>query len=126
MNNHQIGAESLIDRLKQFTGTEKYYRHWLNQFVYTDGVKYLADTTESYWLLDAIASYQPSLITDRMLSEFQIWKLAVKPDQSAILSCERDTDDLVLQQSIEFTDFPALPEIKLFLESGVLLLPSEH
>lgn len=42
--------------LAQFTGTARYYR--LNRkCLITDGAKYLADTVEAYWLLDAAASY---------------------------------------------------------------------
>ena len=42
--------------LAHFTGTERYYR--LNRkCLITDGAKYLADSAEAYWLLDAAASY---------------------------------------------------------------------
>lgn len=111
--------------LDQFVGTENYYRHWLNRFVYTDGVKHLVDEGKAYWLLDAIASYQPQLLKDPMLQQFQHWKLTVSPDQKAQLICERDTDDVVVTQDIEFTDFP-LTQIRLYLISGVLMLVSEY
>lgn len=112
--------------LAQFTGTEKYYRHWLKQFVYTDGAKYLADSGGAYWLLDAIASYQPKLLKDPMLQRFQHWILKVDlNNQKAQLICERDSDDVVLTQDIEFTDFP-LATIRFYVVTGVLMLPSEY
>lgn len=110
--------------LAQFSGTTRYYQHWLRRFVYTDGVHYVAETGGAYWLIDAIASYQPKLFTDPMLQQFQHWKLKVN-NQKAQLVCERDTDDVVLTQDIEFTDFP-LDEIRFYLVAGVLMLPSEY
>lgn len=110
--------------LAQFTGTTRYYQHWLRQIVFTDGVHYVAETGGAYWLIDAIASYQPKLLTDPMLQQFQHWKLKVN-NQKAQLACERDSDDVVLTQNIEFTDFP-LNEIRFYLVAGVLMLPSEY
>lgn len=102
--------------LQQFIGSETIYCHWTKQLSYTEGVKYLAKTANAYWLIDAIASYQSSteLCQDPILEEFQIWKLQVNPDRSAILSCERDRNDIVVTQIIDRTDFP-LSDIKLYL-----------
>jgi hypothetical protein len=113
----------LLD-LNQFSGTEHYYPHWLG-IKLTDGAFYLQENGAA-WLIDAIASYQTKkLLSDPMLAEFQIWTLAKKPDNSAILQCDRDTNDTVLTQDIPFTDFP-LVEIKLYLIEKVLMLTSEY
>lgn len=107
--------------LRQFTGTENYWRHWLG-FNYTDGVKYLAEKGEAYWLLDAIGSYQPKVRN----IPFQLWTLKVKEDKSAVLEMREDSGQPVkIRQEIPFTDFP-LEEIKLYLIDGILLLPSEY
>jgi hypothetical protein len=113
--------------LNQFSGTNELYKHWLKQFSYTDGVKFLAERADAYWLVDAIASHQTKqLLSDEMLQEFQIWKLIVNAeDKSARLICERDTEDVVVTQDIPFTDFP-LSEIKLYLVARVLMLTSEY
>ena len=75
---------------------------------------------------DAIASYQPKLLKDIMLREFQHWILKVDLDnQKAQLICERDSNDVVLTQDIEFTDFP-LEQIRFYVVSQVLMLPSEY
>lgn len=112
--------------LAQFYGTENWYEHPLG-ILYTDGVKFVAERGGAYWLIDAIASWQsdPRIRDDRMLQAIQFWTLTVNPDRSAVLCCERDTDDIALTQEIEFTDFP-LQSIRLYVEDGVLLLPSEH
>ena len=112
--------------LARFQGTERYHQHWVRRFQYTDGVKYLADAAEAYWLIDAIASYQPDerVKGDEMLRHFQIWQLSVQNKQ-ATLTLLRDTDDPILTQEIKYTDFP-LDEIKLYLNEKVLMLPSEY
>lgn len=123
-----ITQAELLTNLAYFTGTTQYYKHWLKKFVYTDGVQYLAEEAGAYWLIDAIASHQPEAVKDSMLKDFQIWKLIVTQtdtSKTADLVCERDTDDVAITQHIDCTDFP-LPEIKLYLESGVLMLPSER
>ncbi len=125
MRYHEMNAQEIQSNLAQFIGTECYYKHWLG-LKYTDGVKYLCDSCQSYWLIDAIASYQTrKFLTDPMLAEFQCWTLKVNPDKSATLTCERNTDDIAVKQKIPFTDFP-LNSIKLYLTDRVLLLPSEY
>ena len=45
--------------LRQFTGSEHWYRHGLvRTVVFTDGAKYVADAGGAYWLLDEIALAQ--------------------------------------------------------------------
>ncbi|NER93495.1 MAG: hypothetical protein F6J86_06610 [Symploca sp. SIO1B1] len=94
---------------------------------YTDGVQYLAEHGEAYWLIDAIASWQtdPRVSQDAMLQQFQFWTLTVNDDHSARLVCERDEGNVALTQDIPFTDFP-LKRVKLYFQNGVVLLPSEY
>ena len=114
--------------LEHFTGTTEWYKHPLfKDLVYTDGVRYLAIVAQAYWLIEAIFSYQkePIINRDEMLSRLQIWTLEVKENRQAILSCWRDTDDLVVSQEIEYTEFP-IKDMKFYLCDTVLMLPSEY
>ena len=107
--------------LRQFTGTENWYRH-LSGYLYTDGVLYVAQEGGAFWLLDKI------LFTTRAnhnLQEFGAWKLEVDEDKSAILVCEDGNYHELFREKIDWTDFP-LNKIELWLENGVLILPSEH
>ncbi|MEA5573466.1 DUF6876 family protein [Calothrix sp. UHCC 0171] len=116
--------QQISSELKQFTGSTVLYKHWLG-FKYTEGIKYLADETNCYWLLDAIFSHQTKqFLSNPNLREFQIWHLRVE-NNSGILTCEWDTNQEVLRQEIEYTDFP-LDRIKLYLAEEVLILPSEY
>jgi len=110
--------------LDQFTGTDQWHKHFTG-LLYTDGVKYMAETAGAYWLLDAIGSYQRQLNKNERLAEFQLWKLEVI-ESRGLLTCRADSNEKpVISQEIEYTDF-CLESIKLYVEGGVLLLPSEH
>lgn len=110
--------------LRQFTGTEHWYRHWaVRHITYTDGAKYVADTAGAYWLLDEIAFAQ----VDKQLAAegFQLWKLTVRPDRTATLICENGNGKAVFTKQLKYTDFP-LDEISFYFTNNVILLPSEY
>jgi uncharacterized protein DUF6876 len=110
--------------LRQFTGTEHWYRHGLVRTVlYTDGAKHIAEAGGAYWLLDEIALAQ-RFIKAVAGEEFQVWKLAVT-DSRAVLTCEDGNDNRVFSKDIEYTDFP-LAEITLYFTNNTILLPSEY
>lgn len=139
MQTEKPSREELAAEVKQVlaccTGTETLTRHWTGAIKYTKGIHLLAEKAGAFWLIDAIASHQvsPRIRRNRSLQEFQLWQLKVVsrehagPDQPmAVLTCRCDSDTpIVVKQDIEHTDFP-LDEIKLYVEGGVLLLPSEH
>ena len=113
------------NHLRQFTGSENWYRHSLNRAVlYTDGAQYLAEHGGAYWLLDTIAIAQGH-VDALQGEEFQIWTLTVNPDKTAELTCDDGNNNIVHRQELEFTDFP-LPEIKLYYCNNVIHLPSEY
>lgn len=121
--------EEIKAGLAHFYGTEAYHR-WsmLTNMVATDGVKWLAENAEAYWLLDTLASHQKTCSQDTMLRDMQFWTLTVSPDNSALLICERDSGDVAIRQKIPLTDFP-LSEIKLWVQNGsylVVMLPQEY
>jgi hypothetical protein len=111
--------------LRQFTGTETWYRHSLNgNFLYTDGARYVADKGGAYWLIDEIAlaqRYQPNV----MKQAFQLWKLLVSEESTGVLTCADGNGATVYEKAIPYTDFP-LPEITFYYTNCVLLLPSEY
>lgn len=111
--------------LRQFTGSENWYRHGLVRSVlFTDGAKYVADSAGAYWLLDEIAFAQkgePAVAAE----EFQFWKLAVKPDKTGTLTCEDGNGHAVFTKQLEFTDFPA-EGVELYFTNNTILVPSEY
>lgn len=119
--------------LSGFYGTETYHRFNLfcPNLLLTDGAKFVADNGEAYWLMDAIASHQPTAMQYPMLQEYQFWNLKVRPDKTCILTCREDSDrEPVITQEIEYTDFE-LPEIDLWVgpiggNKRTICLPSEN
>jgi len=111
--------------MSQFTGSGHWYRFGLDpRITCTDGAKYVADTAGAYWLLDEIAlaqRFEKSVAAE----EFQVWKLTVKPDNSANLACEDGNDNVVFGKAIAFTDFPK-EGVALWFANDVIYLPSEH
>lgn len=118
-----------LEGLDQFIGTQEWHK-WSILFprvLMTDGAMYVAETAEAFWLMDAIASYQPPLIKSN--EYFQVWKLEVHDNNSATLLCEDGNDKCLIDQEIEYTDFPK-QGIKLYAiydgQYTVILLPSEY
>jgi hypothetical protein len=110
--------------LAQFTGSEQWYRHGLaRDILFTDGAKYVADAGGAYWLLDEIALAQR--IRGVAGEEFQVWKLAVKANKTAVLTCDDGNNNIVFRKRIAFTDFP-LDEISFYVANKTILLPSEY
>jgi hypothetical protein len=111
--------------LRQFTGTEQWYRHGLVRSVlYTDGAKYVAESAGAYWLLDEIAlaqKGQPAVAAE----EFQLWKLAVNADTTGTLTCEDGNGSAVFTKRLDYTDFPA-EGVEFYYVNNTILLPSEY
>lgn len=114
----KMTGEELKAALRQFTGTEHYYRTLFGR--HTDGVQFLACEAGAFWLVDAIFSH-------RRREPFQVWRLAVDLEQkTCVLTMQEDTGQPELvRQEIPYTDFP-MAEIELWLIDGVLILPSEY
>lgn len=112
--------QSANEQLCHYTGTEAYHQYFFNMLL-TDGVKAMAEEFQSYWMLDIIVFWQPWIEE----KDFQVWKLEVKEDASAVVTCTDGNGVLLKQKEIPFTDFTA-KEATIWVEGNVLLLPSEH
>ena len=138
-----IDAAELEQGLAQHIGTDTHWAHF-SGLRYTTGIKDLAEKAEAFWLIDLVASYQVhAKVRNRT---FQLWRLTVDLDTStATIEAGDDINEdgeLVTfgddgnggaeitpgpfaRQLLAYTDFP-LATIELYVENGVLLLPSEH
>lgn len=120
-----MDQEALRTKLKSFAPSDALYPCSTIVFCYTEGVKFLAETAGLQWLVEAIANWQPIALQDTGLAEFQVWELVVKGDGSGHLFCSRDSDDAVFRQRFAKCQTP-LDYVRLYVERGVLMLPSEH
>lgn len=112
--------------LQRFTGSENWYRHPLfRSFLYTDGVQYVAEKGNAYWILDKIFACQscvPGLVNEPMC----FWEMTLNAEgQGARLVCTDGNGRGLYAENILFTDFP-LKKIEFFFQNNVLFLPSEY
>jgi hypothetical protein len=112
--------KNVNDALKQHTGTDTLYKYVFNVY-FTSGVHALCEQFQCYWFIDIVCSYQPWLKE----ASFQVWRLTVNEEASAQIICTDGNDLVLAKQSIPFTDFPC-SEATVWVEDGVVLLPSEH
>lgn len=112
------------DQLREFTGTSRWYKTILAGLTYTEGVKELCSRYRCYWFLDIIVSYQPEIAEGAYGQvEFQRWMLE-KAGDGAIVYCY-DRKGCLLQQEIEWTDFP-FDQAEVWVAHQVIYLPSEE
>ena len=121
----QTATEStLASDLAQFTGTANWYKSFLG-LKFTDGVKYLADKAKAYWLVDLVASHQPAVVR-KYGPGLQVWTLKkTKLGYTAV--ADNGNGEHLKSQFFGYTDFPVeLFPFKLYVQNGVLMLPSEY
>ena len=124
-----IGASELQSNLSQFTGTEQYHRY--GSFNLTDGIKYLADFAQCYWLLDIIQSHkfhitkEPFVIIILEKNENGSFTFYAYRDWDSGLSHEEQKEELIVKQEIPSSDFP-LDFIQLYVIDKVILLTTEY
>ncbi|WP_036281383.1 DUF6876 family protein [Methylocystis sp. ATCC 49242] len=118
--------------LAQFTGSFYAYRHNLfPNYIYTDGVQYVAINGRAYWLIDEIVLSNAFSHKDpkfhKLLNEaFQTWTLKTDlTKNTAILTTDDGNGNVLYTKDIRYMDFP-LEEIKFFLVDNTLMLPSEY
>lgn len=126
-----LDQEQLRANLAQFTGTSTWFRFNVGPAtlgLYTEGIQYLAENAECYWLLEEIFFTQA---VEKVKEEpFQVWELGVDLEtKTAVLACEDGSHGELHKKELPYTTFP-LEEISLWVEyngsTPVLLLPSEH
>ncbi len=122
---------------RQFTGTGNWYKHFLG-IVFTDGVKWLREQLECYWLIDDIAIFS----RDFWRKESFITADFSHDNDKAILTLTDGNDRLLFSNKYPYSDLSIdhqslvtselNPFLRLFLiyDGGfkryVLLLPSEY
>lgn len=118
-----LSPNQLLAQLAEYRGsTQFFYNPHFPQYRYTEGIKYLAEAAEAYWLLDFIFSHQ--LTPDIGNEEFQVWELKVIDDKGFVKVGDGN-DNIVAEFEIPYTDFP-LSEYTVWFVTSVLMLKSEY
>lgn len=119
----QLTPTQILNILDGFIGSEEFYRIYPNVII-TEGVKFLCEQTQCFWLIDAIFSYQ----TIKKVADepFQVITLTVEPESPKGLIVVTDGNEVELtRQELDYTTFP-LPKIRLYYTDNTVLLPREY
>lgn len=121
--------------LPGYFGGEIQYKNPVTKLLYTEGIRSIAQNSNSYWFLDIIASYQLTLGKEY----FQVWKLEreysyTKTDGAKSVlhrkdcfnvTCDDGNGKILVQQHIPFSDFE-FDTYTVWCVDGVALLPIEY
>jgi hypothetical protein len=120
-----VNKEEFKKSLEQFTGSMQLYEHRISDYfmTMTEGVKYVVEEVNAYWLADLILSYQWNAKVCH--EEFQVWTLLKQKDESWTITCTDGNDRFILRQDISYSDFP-LEIFRLWVVKGTIMLPSEY
>jgi hypothetical protein len=118
-----LEEDALRAQLARFQRSEEFHPHPSQALVYTPGVKFLTERCGLFWLIDVIAAWQWRALRDPDLAIFQLWEL--RPiGTRRVLVCLRDSDSMAFALPMGNRD-SLLDYVSLYVEFGVLMLPSE-
>lgn len=128
--NHEIAREQ-----RNFSGTENWYRHMFG-ILYTDGVQWLAEKLNCYWLIDEVAIHCKQF---QSKESFMALSFETKKQHKGVLKITDGNGYILGAVSYDFTDLyvdsnnlEGEKGIRFFFvfDGGfnryVLMLPSEY
>ncbi|MRT16851.1 MULTISPECIES: DUF6876 family protein [Flavobacteriaceae] len=122
-------VNEIKEGLQHFHGTEMFYQIPLLRTRFTDGLKYLANVADCFWLITDTSVIAKSLMNR---SEFVTIDFKRLPEDEQVVTgyeaeiIYTDGNDNVLEKhGYRATHFP-LDELRLFFVNDTLMLPSEY
>lgn len=112
-------------------GSDGRTRHPFNRrFIYTEGVKAVADLAGAYWLLDIVATELAPICLRRWEEQedhMALLTIKVKADSTCEMVLHDGNDDEVhWRRTLEFTDFPEGDWVFYMAIDGVIEQPKEE
>lgn len=98
----KLSTQELVENLSQFIGTERYYR-LLPTFIVTDGLKYLMEQADCYWLGQLYGLHLVDV--DFNANPFTVLKF-VRKGHGGRVNIEDGNGKLLSFQGFDYTDFP--------------------
>ena len=122
-------VNEIKEGLRHFHGTEMFYQIPLLRTRFTDGLKYLANAADCFWLITDTSVIAKSLMNR---SEFITIDFKRLPEDKqdftgyeAEIIYSDGNDNILEKHGYRATDFP-LDELRLFFVNDTLMLPSEY
>ncbi len=122
-------VNEIKERLQYFMGTEMFYQIPLIRTRFTDGLKYLSEVAECFWLITDASVIAKSLMNRSEFVTIDFKRLSEEKQDYTGYEAEiiySDGNDTILEKhGYRATDFP-LNELRLFFVNDTLMLPSEY
>ncbi|WP_026809938.1 DUF6876 family protein [Arenibacter latericius] len=122
-------SNEILRGLQHFHGSEILYIIPLTGTRYTEGIKYLANVAECYWLITDASIMAISLMKQSSFITIDYKRLSKEKQDYIGYEAEviyGDGNDNIFQSHrYRVTDFP-LNELRLFYVNNTLMLPSEY
>ncbi|MBU2903465.1 hypothetical protein KO529_01605 [Arenibacter algicola] len=117
------------ERLQYFNGSLVLYQLPLIKTKFTEGIKYLAEAANSFWLVTDTSVIAKSLLDKSRFISIDFKKFTEEEKDKMGYEAKIDYSDgngLVFEtQKYHLTDFP-LDELRLYFVDDTLMLPSEY
>lgn len=122
-------GHEIKEGLQHFHGTEMFYKIPLLRTRFTDGLKYLSEVAECFWLITDTSVIAKSLMNRSEFITIDFKRLSKERQGVSGYEAEiiySDGNDTILEKhGYSVTDFP-LDELRLFFVNNTLMLPSEY
>ena len=122
-------VNEIKEGLQHFHGTEMFYQIPLLRTRFTDGLKYLANVADCFWLITDTSVIAKSLMDRSRFITIDFKRLSGETQESTGYEAEiiyTDGNDNILEKhGYRVTDFP-LDELRLYFVNDTLMLPSEY
>lgn len=125
----ETNIQHLKEQLEQFHGSQQLFALPLCRTRYTEGIRFLAQTANAFWLLTDASVMGKSLMSkSRFITiDFKRYTQAEAETHGydAVIAYSDGNGTVFTEQRYHITDFP-LEQIRLFFVDNILLLPSEY
>jgi len=125
----KVQVNEIKEGLQHFHGTEMFYSIPLLRTRFTDGLKYLSEVAECFWLITDTSVIAKSLMNRSEFVTIDFRRLSKEKQDFTGYEAEiiyTDGNDNILEKhGYKVTDFP-LDELRLLFVNNTLMLPSEY
>ncbi|MDE3741122.1 DUF6876 family protein [Maribacter polysaccharolyticus] len=122
-------VNEILEGLQHFHGSEMYYEIPLIRTRFTNGLQYLAQVAECFWLITDTSVIAKSLLDRSYFITIDFKRLSKEEQDSTGYEAEiiySDGNGTILEtHRYHVTDFP-LDELRLYFVDDTLMLPSEY
>ena len=125
----ETSVKDLKEQLGQFHGSQCIYSLPICRTLYTEGIQYLAETANAFWLLTDVSVMGKSLMDkSRFITvDFKRYSETEREEIGfdAVITYGDGNGTVFTEQKYHITDFP-MDALKLYFVDNTLLLPSEY